>query len=98
MIACNLHAIPDLDRPHYFELVRRLRQSVRHVTELPTGYRLSVEQGSLNAAELAEWAAMERLCCPFLEIVAGDDGTVRLTGAAGLKEFLAAEFTSIRSN
>ena len=42
----------------------------------------------------AEWAAMERLCCSFLEIVTGDDGTVRLTGAAGVKEFIAAEFTA----
>ena len=61
--------------------------------------------GSLTPARLAEcaresmaaeWAAGERVCCPFLDIqlLPESDGAalrLRLTGKEGVKQFLRAE-------
>ena len=48
-----------------------------------------------DRVQLAEWISLERRCCPFLEFALewkrDDSVSVRLTGEAGVKQFIAAE-------
>jgi hypothetical protein len=97
VIACNLKAIAAADRPRYDELTKRLRNAVRDRSELAEGYAYKLQGGTIKLNEVAEWISLERLCCPFLTFqlsVAGKetDWRLSLTGPAGVKMLLQAEF------
>ena len=96
-IACNIEAIPAADRPRYRSLRDLVFQLVEHVAENPDGYALRLRNESDTPARLAEWIALERLCCPFLRFAITVDGGDRLglslSGDAGVKEFLRLELT-----
>jgi hypothetical protein len=89
-LVCNMDALTPAERQRSQELRRELRFVERE--ELPDGYAFRCgTDGSL--ARLGEWIALERKCCPFFRFqleVDGDTGPVwlRLTGPAGVKEFL----------
>jgi hypothetical protein len=56
----------------------------------------------MSLAEAGAWIALERQCCPFfdfqVEVHPGDSGYVMsLKGRAGVKEFIRADFTGLRS-
>jgi hypothetical protein len=95
-IACNLGAIPDAERPRYFALRARVLAEVADVAETDDGFALRV---GADLVALAEWIAFERVCCPFLSfrLAVEGDGPVRLDigGAAGVKDFLRAEFAEL---
>ena len=97
VIACNLKAIAATERPRYNELMKRLRSAVRDRSELPDGYVFKLSGNSMPLPEVAEWISLERLCCPFLTFqlsTSGDqsDWLLKLTGPAGVKPLLKAEF------
>lgn len=98
-IACNLGAIPEADRPHYFALRAEVLAKVANVTELADGFALHLSVDRDGLASLATWIGYERVCCPFLafRMSVEGDGPVRLEmgGAEGVKEFLRAEFAEI---
>lgn len=92
-LVCNVNALTPAERQRSEELLGELRATIVQREELPDGvaFRYGPE-GSL--ARLGEWIALERRCCPFFRFqleVEGDTGPVwlRLTGPAGIKEFLA---------
>ena len=93
--ACDMTAIPAERRGAHHALIRRLMtQAVEEIRELPDG--LSFLFTAREYAAVAEFVALERLCCPFVTFtldVAPDQGPLmlRLTGADGVKEFIAAE-------
>ena len=98
-IACDLAAIAPGFRPRHRDLLRRLRDAMSERSELPDGYAFRLDGTLVSLVEVAEWAALERACCPFLtfeiEVPAGEtDWWIRLRGAAGVKEFLECEFAS----
>ncbi len=98
-IACDLAAIAPESRPRHRVLLRRLREAMCERGELPDGYAFRLNGALVSLVEVAEWAALERACCPFLtfeiEAPAGEtDWWIRLRGAAGVKEFLECEFAS----
>jgi hypothetical protein len=69
-------------------------QEVEEIRELPDGLSFRFPAREYDA--VAEFVALERLCCPFLTFtldVAPDQGPLilRLTGADGVKAFIAAE-------
>jgi hypothetical protein len=92
-IACNLGAITDAERPRYFALRAQVLAGIEDVAELDDGFALRV---GTDLVALAEWIAFERLCCPFLSFRLAVEGTgpvrLELGGAAGVKDFLRAEF------
>jgi hypothetical protein len=97
-LACNLKAIGPSERPRYDELTGRLRSAVRDRRELAKGFAFRLDSKVITLPEVAEWVAIERLCCPFLVFdisISGDaDFSLRLTGPKGVKQLLEAEFAS----
>jgi hypothetical protein len=72
--------------------------AVRERRELTDGYAFLIAASAVTLPEAAEWVDMERRCCPFLTIQletpgGEDDWWLRLSGPAGAKAFLAAEFS-----
>ena len=90
-LACCPTAISPAARPRYNELIRRLAGSVRNRTELSDGYAFDLDE-SISLQEIAEWIAMERLCCPFLafqlDVSAGGATQLSLRGPDGAKAIL----------
>jgi len=93
--ACDMTAIPAEQRGAYHALVRRLMtEAVEEISELPDGLAFRFPAEEYDA--LTEFVGRERLCCPFLTFaleVSPDRGPLRLrlTGAAGAKDFIRAE-------
>ncbi len=97
VIACNLKAIAPAERQRYDELTKRVRAAVRERRELADGFTYKMDGKAITLPETAEWLSLERQCCPFLTFqlsVAGkeSDWGLSLTGPAGVKALLTAEF------
>jgi hypothetical protein len=95
LLACNLRAISAVQRPRYNELVSRLSAAIRDRGELPDGYTYTLDSSKITSPEVAEWIAMERLCCPFLIFrLEGAEEASRLTmrGPEGVKALIRDEF------
>ncbi len=95
VLACSPGAIDETVRPRYQEL-RRLLSAVRERRELLDGYAFLIDAAAVSLPEAAEWVAMERRCCSFLTLQLEASGGeqnwwLRLSGPAGVKDFLAAE-------
>jgi hypothetical protein len=98
-LACNLQAINVERRPRYYELAQRLRSALRDRTELADGYRYRIEADAITLPDLAEWIAMERLCCPFLsfhlDIANTGEVWIALRGPSIAKAILLEEFPAV---
>src|SRR3989442_6903837 len=95
-IACDLSALSPDQRAQLREVRSQLRSMVREIRDLPDGYAflLSAPEGSL--VRVTELIELERRCCPFFrfELEVQEEGGaawLRLTGRAGVKQFIAAE-------
>jgi hypothetical protein len=94
---CNLSALDGDQRKHHRELTERLRESVKEVRELADGYGFRLAADTDRITLVAEWVALERLCCPFFAFqleVGSDDKPLwlRITGREGVKPFMKSEF------
>ncbi|HYS55246.1 MAG TPA: hypothetical protein VER58_15925 [Thermoanaerobaculia bacterium] len=98
--ACNLYAFsPEVRKRHFDELGPALRAVRLGVRELPNGYELKFPSDAKTVAMIMEWAAQERLCCPFFDIEVrldreGGPAWLRLTGRPGTKEFIRVDGAS----
>jgi hypothetical protein len=54
------------ERERHAALIGRLGPLVLETRELPQGYAFRFAAREPIVEELAEWVALERLCCPFL--------------------------------
>jgi hypothetical protein len=93
---CDRSALTPIQLKRKVELANALRPSIRNTRELPDGYEFEFAS-SASFQDAAEWASMERLCCPFFEItlqLSREKGPtlLRLTGQPGVKQFIHAEF------
>jgi hypothetical protein len=94
---CNLSAMDADQRKHHRELTERLRESVKEVRELADGYGFRFAADTNSIRLVAEWVALERLCCPFFafQLEVGSDNKplwLRITGREGVKPFMQSEF------
>src|SRR5882672_8974066 len=99
VIACNLKAISAAERPRYNHLTKRLRTAAREPQGLPDGYAFRLDGKAITLPEVAEWISLERQCCPFLTFQLSASGkqtdwSLKLTGPAGSKALLEAEFAT----
>ena len=99
-IACRLDAIASECRPRYSELIGRLCRSIVERREQANGYRYRLNASGIGPAEIGEWMALERLCCPFLEIELSVNGRddhrhLTITGPDGVKPVLDAVFPDV---
>lgn len=98
--ACDRSALDSEARKRHFnELGPALRSMKKAVRELSDGYEFQFPSDAKAIAMVSEWAASERLCCPFFEIqlrMEPDRGPfwLRLTGPKGTKEFIQADEAS----
>jgi hypothetical protein len=87
------------ERGRYEILRGKLEAAVISVAELADGYALRLRDGDIAPEELVEWIGFEQKCCPFFTLTASEQGgslILLITGAPGVKEFIRAEFGSIR--
>ena len=98
--ACDRLALdPEARKRHFDEQGPALRSLRKMVRELPDGYEIQFPGDSKTIAMVTEWAAAERLCCPFFDIqmrMEREGGPVwlRLTGRKGTKDFIKADGAS----
>lgn len=92
--ACNPSALDQEQRARYAVLTKQLFSARRDIRELSDGYEVGFAADSQTIKGLAEFITYERLCCPFLNFemaVKGEDLSLKLTGAEGVKGFLKTE-------
>ena len=98
--ACDRLALdPEARKRHFDELGPELRSLRKAVRELPDGYEFQFPADPKTIALVAEWAAGERLCCPFFDIQLrmepeGGPFWLRLTGRKGTKDFIKVDGAS----
>ena len=94
-IACNPTALDAEQRERKRLLQQQLRADVWEIRELPDGYAFRHSSESSMCLVVAEFIALERLCCPFLDFgfdVERDGGPLwfRMTGGKEAKRVLQA--------
>ena len=94
---CDLSALDGVQRKRRLLLDQLLQVGTVDIIELPDGYALHVDPVSIIAQHLEEFAALERLCCPFLTIAVraattGGQPVLEIGGGDAVKEFIAAQF------
>ncbi|HKV82648.1 MAG TPA: hypothetical protein VJP02_31150 [Candidatus Sulfotelmatobacter sp.] len=98
--ACDRLALDPVARKRHFdELGPALRSMRKAVRELPDGYEFQFAPDPKTIAMVAEWAAGERLCCPFFNIQLrmepeGGPFWLRVTGRKGTKDFIKVDGAS----
>ena len=96
-LACDLTALPVDSRRRLKELAEELVRSAKEIRELPDGYGLGFAEASrMRFEEIAEFIALDRLCCPFIRhglIHEPYEGGVwlHLSGADGVKDIIKSE-------
>ena len=96
--ACNVAALNSAARHRHFdELGPALRSLHTAARQLPNGYEFDFPGDAKTVAMLVEWAAQERLCCPFFDINLrmsreGGPVTMALTGRPGTRDFIKVDF------
>lgn len=98
--ACDRLALtPEARTRHFDQLGPELRKLHNGIRELPNGYAFQFSADLKTVALVAEWAAGERLCCPFFDIdirMEPEHGPLwlTLTGREGTKDFIRADLGS----
>ena len=97
-VACNPNAFTPLERQRYDTLREQVRAAAGQVDELEHGFalRFTVEPAVLSA--VAEWVALERRCCPFLDFTLEIPAErafalLTITGPQGTKDVLREGMT-----
>ena len=78
-------------------LMKNFHASIQETEVLDDGYAFRMEANVATILAAAEFITIERLCCPFLtfELAVGPVGDplrLKISGRAGVKEFIEAEF------
>jgi hypothetical protein len=94
---CNPGALSSSERAHHKHMTDKLIAGRNAIVETPTGYEFQFSPSTITLAELAEWAAVERKCCPFFDFhidleKGGSLLCLRLTGAEGINQIIRGEF------
>jgi hypothetical protein len=94
-IACDLTALTPDQRQQHAAHAAQLAEVVAEVEELPDGYAFRYHTDASTWQTVTAWVEWERRCCPFLTFTLERTGAgpvwLRLTGADGVKDFLAAQ-------
>ena len=97
VLACDLTALPPGGKERLAALSEDLFGRTREARPLPDGFELGYERASAGTiAQLAEFIALDRLCCPFIRhglFVEPDTGStwLHLSGGDGVKQVIASD-------
>ena len=102
-LACDMTAIPAEQRPVHLATSKDLFSRIEEFRELADGYEFQLAPGPDLIVKLAQFVALEKLCCPFLHFaieVEPEHGPVRLrlTGREGVKAFIREEISGLLGN
>lgn len=97
---CDLDALTPQQRRRHGELARQLRPLVAEFRELTDGYAAELRSPHDVEATIEEFVTLERLCCPFFELVLDSENRseaeriyiLSITGPGDIKPFIRAEF------
>jgi hypothetical protein len=94
--ACVMDAIEPSKRQQHIATAQFVFAAVHEVRALPNGYAFRLPNASEMLRKVAEFMALEQLCCPFfgftLEVEREGGGVwLQLTGRDGVKPFIQAE-------
>ena len=94
---CNIKALSIEERARHKELTEKLLAARNETIETEKGYEFQYRPDKVTIAELAEWVVAESKCCPFFDFHIdlenqGRLACLRLTGSAGIKDFIRSEF------
>lgn len=98
-IACQLGVFSLEERQRYQAVRKRIEAAVIRIVEVDDGYVLHLPDDDVTLAVVAEWIALERRCCPFLEFIVSlgwSEPSIRvaMTGSPEVKQFLNLELGS----
>ena len=101
-IACDMSALSTDERNRYDILRRSVSSATQETIRTSRGLRLRLDT-SVPPRDVAEWLALERRCCPFLNLrldLSEDQGAwVELTGSSlAATSFIGEEFASMTSS
>jgi hypothetical protein len=96
-IACRLDALTADERKRQEALRAELDAAIVERRETADGYRFIYRAGPAVLGAAAEWIAIERRCCPFLDFTltwrADAEGpALELSGGPGVKAFIGQTF------
>lgn len=96
-LVCNMGVFTPSQREAHILTTTNLIRAIQRVQDVENGYEFTFPNESELISRIAEFITNERLCCPFLDFslhVPSDRKpiTLLLTGPAGTREFLRAEF------
>ena len=100
-LACDLGALSPGSRRRLKELSEELFRSVDELMETPEGFDLRFSEGSaLTIEEIAEFIALDRLCCPFIRHGLIHEPYERgvwlhLSGAVGVKDIIKSDLLGV---
>ncbi|NND83143.1 MAG: hypothetical protein HKN50_12010 [Gammaproteobacteria bacterium] len=93
---CNLDTLTAAQRAQHHMLASQLRPLVREFVEIPEGYVVHFQAGKNIGDDIESFLALERLCCPFMQLVLQGEVNngleVLLTGPPDAKPFMRTEF------
>lgn len=99
-LACDMTAIPPDQRQAHLTTSKQLFSKIQEFRQLANGYEFRFAAEPDLIVKLAEFIALEKLCCPFLNFVMEveqESGPVwlRLTGREGVKAFIREEISGL---
>ena len=101
VFTCNLKAFQPEERKIHDRLTAQLRSAAVARRELPDGYSFQMDPRKVSLAQIAEWAVLERKCCPFFDYqldLHSEENTLWFTlkGREGVKRFIEMEVPRAR--
>ena len=100
--ACSLEkSLTKEQREHKKQLSQKMESARIETKELSNGYVFRFRPEAVSFAEVADWVATERACCPFFDLAIEADRengplSLRITGREGVKHFIQMEFQMLK--
>jgi hypothetical protein len=96
--ACSLEkSLTKEQTEHKKQSALKMESARIETRELADGYVFRFRPEGISFAEVADWVATERVCCPFFDLAVEaerENGplSLRITGREGVKAFIRGEF------
>ncbi len=100
--ACSLEkSLTKEQRAHKKEIAQKMESARIETREIADGYVFRFRPDGISFAEVADWVATERVCCPFFDLAIEaerENGpmSLRITGREGVKNFIRGEFQTLK--
>lgn len=99
---CSIeNSLSKLEREHKKQIAIQMEAARMETKELAGGYAFRFRSEAISLAEVADWVATERRCCPFFDMaieLEREDGPMwlKITGREGVKQFIRGEFQVLK--